>query len=131
MTLETLMGFYNINQINSQLAELFNRCNDFTPGKKEGYLMGGSNADKYCRFNLESHQPLSNIVSDQIFLTNSQNKIISTISFTICVNRTGAVDVYLYDEIVDYKARSALAKILMCASHAIPAFRCAAYGLRH
>jgi hypothetical protein len=101
-TLEGLLEIFDINQINTQLDDLFIRCNDFTPGKKEEYSKGGSNADKYCRFNLESHQPLSNLVTDQIILINPQNKIVGSISFVMWVNRTGAVDVYLYDEIVDY-----------------------------
>jgi hypothetical protein len=102
VALEDLLKIYDTKQLNTALAELFNRCNDFTPGKKAEYLKGGKLEDKYCRFNLENQQPKSGIVTDQVFLLDDKNKIIGTISFTLYVNKDRIIDIYLYDEIVDY-----------------------------
>lgn len=95
----------NQDKLYEDLAELFNRCADFTPGKQDEYLSGGKKVDKYCRFNLDNHKLLASTVTDQIFLLDSQNKIIGTISATIIVQSDGTTDVYFYDEIVDYSIR--------------------------
>ncbi len=95
----------NPDKLYEDLAELFNRCADFTPGKQNEYLTGGKKADKFCRFNLDSQKPLASMVTDQIFLLDKQNKVIGTISATVMVQPDGTTDVYFYDEIVDYFTR--------------------------
>jgi len=95
----------NPDKLYENLAELFNRCADFTPGKQDEYLTGGKKADKFCRFNLDSQKPLASTVTDQIFLLDKQNKVIGTISATVMVQPDGTTDVYFYDEIVDYFTR--------------------------
>jgi len=92
----------NEKKVYEDLSELFNRCANFTPGKQQEYLEGGQVADKFCRANLESQQSHSSIVTDQIFLLNKSNKVIGTISATVMVHRGGAINVYFYDEVVDY-----------------------------
>lgn len=84
-----------------QLSELFNRCADFTPGKQAEYLAGGKKQDKYCRFNLpdkEEDQPVS---TEHVFLMNDNNHIVGTISCILLRSKT-SLDIYFYDEIVDY-----------------------------
>ncbi len=100
--LEELLKIYTTTQLNAVLSELFNRCSDFTPGKKAEYLKGGKLEDKFCRFNLENQQVNTGIRSDQVFLLDDNNKIIGTISFTFYVSQNRIIDVYLYDEVVDY-----------------------------
>lgn len=104
VTLTELLAINQENQNNlyEDLAELFNRCADFTPGKQEEYLTGGKKVDKFCRFNLDNQKPLASTVTDQVFLLDKQNKVIGTISAVIMVESDGTTDVYLYDEIVDY-----------------------------
>lgn len=90
------------DKLYSVLAELFNRCADFTPGKQEEYLTGGKKEDKYCRFNLVNSTDTTAPTTSQVFLIDDKKNIIGTISATIIQGEGGALDVYFYDEIVDY-----------------------------
>jgi hypothetical protein len=107
VTLEKLLEIRqrNASQLYDDFANLFDRCADFIPEKQAEYLSGGKKQDKFCRFNMENHPAKDGIITDQIFLLDKENKIIGTISATVCTARDGAVDVYLYDEIVDYFSR--------------------------
>lgn len=94
----------NQAQFYQEMADLFGRCADFTPGKKEEYMSGEKIADKYCRLNLTNEQSKDGIITDHVFLLDEKNnnQIVGTVSATICFSKTGTVDVYFYDEIVDY-----------------------------
>jgi hypothetical protein len=104
VTLEKLLEINqkNKDKVYDDLASLFDRCADFMPEKQTEYLSGGRRQDKFCRFNIENHQVRNGIVTDQVFLLDKANKIIGTISATVCVTPEGIVDVYFYDEVVDY-----------------------------
>src|SRR3990167_9996634 len=84
------------------LSELFNRCADFTPGKQDEYLVGGKKEDKYCRFNLANNMDKQVASTEQFFLTDDKNNITGTISATVIKSNDGSLDIYFYDEIVDY-----------------------------
>ncbi len=85
-----------------QLSKLFILCADFTQGKLEEYKSGGNLQDKYCRFNPENNIHKNEVLNDQIFLMDNKNNIIGTISAAVIENNHGGVDIYFYDEIVDY-----------------------------
>ncbi len=92
------------NKLYNVLAELFNRCADFTPAKQNEYLARGAKEDKFCRFNDVKNvdpTPITSPITSHVFLMNNENKIIGTISTTIIQNNDD-VDIYFYDEIVDY-----------------------------
>ena len=84
------------------LSELFNRCADFTPGKQDEYLVGGKKEDKYCRFNLANNMDKQVASTEQFFLTDDKNNITGTVSATVIKSNDGSLDIYFYDEIVDY-----------------------------
>ncbi len=107
VTLAELLAIHekNPDKFYENQGELFHRCADFTPGKQDEYLTGGNKIDKFCRFNLENHQPLNSTVTEQVFLLDKQNKVVGTISATILVQEDGTIAVYFYDEIVDYFTR--------------------------
>lgn len=84
------------------LSDLFNRCADFTPGKQDEYLSGGKKEDKYCRFNLMNNEEKQTVSTNQVFLMDDENNIAGTISATVIHGNGGTLDIYFYDEIVDY-----------------------------
>lgn len=92
----------NKQEVYKSLAELFNRCANFTPGKQGEYLAGGADADKFCRFNPINQVPHSSVVTDHVFLLDEKKKVGGTLAFTMILHPEGLIDVYLYDEIVDY-----------------------------
>ncbi len=94
----------NPSKLYIELAKLFNRCSDYAPTKKEEFLDGGALADKFCRFNTEDHQHHPNVVTLNTFLLDEQhnNKIIGTQSATVVLHPNNEIDIYLYDEVVDY-----------------------------
>jgi hypothetical protein len=89
------------DRLYTQLAELFNRCADFTPGKQDEYLSGGKKEDKFCRFNLMNTTDQT-VRTEQVFLLDDKNKLVGTISATIINSNENALDIYFYDEVVDY-----------------------------
>lgn len=105
-TLEQLREMYRAepNKFYERMSDLYIRCADFTPGKTDEYKSVDALADKFCRINLENHQPKDGVMTDHIMLLDSAcpGRVIGTISATICVTEDGLVDIYWYDEIVDY-----------------------------
>lgn len=96
----------NKEKVYNDLADLLDGCADFTPDKQAEYKRGGSIQDKFCRFNLENQQPKDGMRNEQVFLLDEKNKIMGSISATICTNANGDADIYVYDEVVDYKAQA-------------------------
>ncbi len=88
----------------ADLADLFDRCADFIPEKQAEFQSGGRKQDKYCRFNLDSQASRhASLATEHVFLVNAANQLVGTVNATICAAPTsGLVDVYLYDEVVDY-----------------------------
>lgn len=81
----------------ANILNLHIRCADFTLKKQEEYRTPG---DNYCRFNLESSNPFTR--TETIFLLNDDNNIIGSINAVIITDKNGHIDIYLYDEVVDY-----------------------------
>lgn len=92
------------SKVYSELVDLFNRCSDYAPSKKEEFVAGGAASDKFCRFNRENLKTLNGICTINTFLLDESkdNKIIGTQSATIVLHPSEEVDIYLYDEVVDY-----------------------------
>jgi hypothetical protein len=103
VNLAELLQIKGKQELYSELAKLFNLCAGFTPGKQHEYLNGGYLQDKYCRFNIEQLAELNGTSTQHIFLLDSNDVIMGTISATI--HRDGNnIDIYLYDEIANYFA---------------------------
>lgn len=101
---ELLHSHPETSKLYNDLADLFSRCSDYTPSKKEEFVAGGALADKFCRFNRENQKTLSGVCTINTFLLDEKNdnKMVATQSATIILHPNEEVDIYLYDEVADY-----------------------------
>lgn len=93
----------NLDLVYEELAQLFNRCADFTPAKQHEYVDAGQKIDKFKRFNLENN-------AVQVFLLDDKNKIVGTCSAIVLANAQGK-HIYVYDEVVDQEAKASLSML--------------------
>ncbi|MDR3478480.1 MAG: hypothetical protein P4M14_10675 [Gammaproteobacteria bacterium] len=80
------------------LVDIFLRCANYAPEKMGEYV---DVTDMMCRFNLENTSQ-GGPVTDHVFLLDNSNKIIGTMSSTLIMGANGDIDIYFYDEVVDY-----------------------------
>ncbi len=101
---QLLLARKDISNLYAELAELFNRCSDYTTLKKQEFLAGGALEDKFCRFNRDNQKTQNGVCTINTFLVDEMrnNKVVGTQSATIVQQPNREVDIYLYDEVVDY-----------------------------